>query len=83
MKWNDQDQRHETTEMSIRAIPDNIPPRVKKYFVMCDPYKGTCKEEQCTFAHGEAERKAWNAILRRQREPQGNQKKKAVFIHLK
>jgi hypothetical protein len=62
-KWNHLEERHETTELSIRPFPESFPPHVK-YVAMCDPYRGTCRKHQCTFAHGQAEKKAWNGILR-------------------
>lgn len=66
LKWNVQESRHETTNKSIRSFPDKISPQVT-HFAMCDPCKGNCKDEWCTFAHGRAEQKAWNGILRDQR----------------
>ena len=66
--WNDERVRYETTAMSIRPLPDNLRGKVRTYVAMCDPYKGTCRREKCTFAHGKAEQKAWNRILREQAE---------------
>lgn len=70
LKWNDEDKRYETTNKSIRPFPANIPPNVK-YIAMCDPKRGTCKNEHCTFAHGRAEQKAWNGVLRDRMMQQG------------
>lgn len=64
VKWNDERERLETTVKSIRPFPENLRGKVRSYVAMCDPYKGTCRREQCTFAHGKAEQKAWNRILR-------------------
>ena len=47
----------------IRPFPEHIPGHVK-YVAMCDPHRGTCRKEKCTFAHGRTEQKAWNSILR-------------------
>jgi hypothetical protein len=66
LKWNDENKRHETTNKSIRPFPNEIPPNVQ-YIAMCDPRRGSCKNEWCTFAHGRAEQKAWSGILRDQR----------------
>ena len=64
-KWNDEEGRHETTEKSVRPIPKEFPPYLD-HVAMCDPYRGTCGGDQCTFAHGRAEQRAWNSILREQ-----------------
>ena len=70
-QWNVEEGRHETTERSIRPfIPEIFPPHLR-YVAMCDPYRGTCRKDRCTFAHGRAEQKAWNSILRRRREQTG------------
>ena len=60
--WNDEARRHETTD-HIRPFPEDIPGHVK-YVAMCDPHRGTCRKDKCTFAHGRTEQKAWNSILR-------------------
>ena len=62
--WNEEMERYETTGKSIRPFPEGLRGRVKSYVAMCDPYKGTCRKEQCTFAHGKAEQEAWNKILK-------------------
>ena len=66
--WNSERDRLETTAKSIRPFPEALRGKVKLYVAMCDPYKGTCKRERCTFAHGKAEQKAWNQILREKGE---------------
>ena len=66
-QWNAEEGRHETTGKSIRPfIPEIFPPPLR-YVAMCDPYRGTCRKDQCSFAHGRAEQKAWNSNLREQR----------------
>ena len=67
--WNDNEERYETT--TCRPFPSAFPSGVKGSIAMCDPYRGTCKKEQCTFAHGRTEQKAWNSVLRQQREQEG------------
>ena len=57
-------ERYETTEDFIRPFPEGLRGRVKSYVAMCDPYKGACRKDQCTFAHSKAEQEAWNKILR-------------------
>ena len=64
-KWNGEDGRHETTEKSVRPIPEGFPSYLD-HVAMCDPYRGPCRGDLCTFAHGQAERKTWNSILREQ-----------------
>ena len=66
--WNSQRERLETTARSIRPFPETLRSKVKRFVAMCDPNKGTCRREKCTFAHGKAEQKAWNQILRREGE---------------
>lgn len=63
VQWNDRNGRLETTGRFIRHLPENMPPHVS-HIAMCDPDRGTCKQDRCTFAHGRAEQKAWNLILR-------------------
>ena len=62
VRWNHEESRYETTD-HIRPFPEHIPGHVK-YVAMCDPHRGTCRQDRCTFAHGRTEQKAWNAILR-------------------
>ena len=71
VKWNGNDGRYETTGLSIRSFPEKWPNHVI-YVAMCDPhaYKGWCNGDMCTYAHGRAEQKAWNMILRQQRQQQ-------------
>ena len=64
MTWNEEMERYETTGKSIRPFPEGLRGRVKSYVAMCDPYKGTCRRKQCTFAHGKAEQESWNKILK-------------------
>ena len=66
--WNSERGRLETTAKSIRPFPESLRGKVNLYVAMCDPHKGTCKRERCTFAHGKAEQKAWNQILREKGE---------------
>lgn len=61
-EWNDTDKRFETTTF-CRPIPERLPEAVR-YIAMCDPYRGTCRREKCTFAHGRQEQRTWNSILR-------------------
>ena len=75
-QWNAVDGRHETTERSIRPFI----PEIFQYVAMCDPYRGTCREDQCTFAHGRAEQKAWNSILRKRREHTGKNREMACLV---
>ena len=65
VKWNDQDQRLETTESSVRPLPQNLLEKVKKYVAMCTPQACRCKRDNCTFAHSRAEQRTWNRILGR------------------
>ena len=62
--WNKKMERYETTGKSIRPFPEGLRGRVKSYVAMCDPYRGTCRKDQCTFAHGKAEQIVWNRILK-------------------
>ena len=55
--------RYETTDNHIRPFPEHFPSNVR-YVVMCDPKRGTCRKEKCTFAHGQAEQKAWVAVIK-------------------
>ena len=66
VKWNDEEARLETT--TSRPFPAKMPQGVKHGVAMCDPYKGTCRREKCTFAHGKVEQKTWNLALKLQRE---------------
>lgn len=67
VRWNETEERFETTEASVRPFPSVFPENVRRV-AMCDPSRGTCRQEKCTFAHGPAEKKAWNEILRMSRE---------------
>ncbi len=69
VEWNDKEERYETT--ACRPFPTTLPKGVKQGIAMCDPYKGTCRREKCTFAHGRVEQKAWISVLRLQREERG------------
>ena len=75
VKWNEGRARYETT--TCRPFPTNLPSNIKQFIAMCDPLKGTCKKDKCTFAHGQLEQKAWNEVLRLQRHLE--QEGKAVF----
>ena len=66
VEWNDYEERYETT--TCRPFPTALPKGIKRSIAMCDPCKGTCKKEQCTFAHGRMEQKAWNLVLRLRKE---------------
>ena len=61
--WNERQKRLETTEWSIRKIPPHFPGHIKNV-AMCDPRKGTCRRDECTYAHGQAEQREWNQVLR-------------------
>ena len=71
VKWNSKEERYETTEASIRPIPDSMPIHVN-HVAMCDPRRGWCKKDLCTFAHGQAELRTWNRLLKSTKEQQGN-----------
>lgn len=60
VEWNEEEERYETTY--CRPFPIDLPPDVSA-IAMCDPYRGTCRRDKCTFAHGREELDAWNLIL--------------------
>ena len=61
VEWKEREGRYETTVESIRPIPRTLSDQVTN-IVMCDPKR--CSKGKCTYAHGRAEQKAWNEILR-------------------
>lgn len=70
MLWNKEKGYFETT--TIRPFPTTLLSVVKRGIAMCDPMRGTCKKEKCTFAHNRVEQKEWDAILRSHRQQEGN-----------
>lgn len=70
VKWNEKEKRLETTT-NCRPFPKRIPSTIRLGIAMCDPHRGSCKEQKCTFAHGRVEQKTWNSILRFRREQEG------------
>ncbi len=78
VEWNDNEGRYETT--ACRPFPATLPWNVKRSIAMCDPYKGTCRKETCTFAHGRVEQKAWNLALRLRKEEGGKCTEFRYFI---
>ena len=62
VQWNERYNRLETTERSIREIPPHLPSHVT-HVAMCDPEKGFCRGDECTYAHGRAEQKRWTEVL--------------------
>lgn len=66
VKWNFSRKLYETTSESIRPMPE-IPAHVQ-WVGMCDPQRGLCGWDECTYAHGKAERDQWNDIRRLNRK---------------
>ena len=64
--WNEDEEFYETT--IVRTAPSNLSQKVWGNVRMCDPNRGTCKRDQCTFAHGTNEQRRWNAVLLQQRQ---------------
>lgn len=63
---NDNEDRLETTERSIRPLPEHFPEDLSSV-AMCDPHRGTCRKDNCTFAHGREEQTRWNREIRNRR----------------
>ena len=67
VKWIDHRSRWETTSKSIRPFPEALRMKVKSHVAMCNS-TCNCRRDNCTFAHGEAEKQEWNMILRESSE---------------
>ena len=81
VKWNVEESRLETTSNSIRPLPPNLPGAVRSGYVgMCDPRRGNCRNDQCTYAHGREEQRQWNKILRSRRENNEGRSSYSEFI---
>ena len=66
VQWNENEGFYETT--IIRTPPSNLTENVWGNVRMCDPNRGTCKRDQCTFAHGKNEHRHWNIVLKQRRK---------------
>lgn len=62
--WNVRKQWCETTNLYIRKIPSKLltNQNVKKVCI-CNPHQRYCRREKCTYAHGTAEKNAWQKEL--------------------
>jgi hypothetical protein len=65
VEWNADAERLETTQVSIRPPPANLEERVGSGYVAMCFGDIRCKGDDCTFAHGKAEKTAWNKFLRK------------------
>ena len=61
--WNCLENMYQTTKRSIRPPPKCLAEKVTRGVAMCDPRRGLCRRDRCTFAHGKAEQKQWNSFL--------------------
>lgn len=66
VKWNETEEFYETTH--VRVPPRDLIHRVRGNVRLCDPQRGTCQGDNCTYAHGAAEQRKWNSILWKERK---------------
>ena len=65
--WNDDLGFYETTH--VRVPPNGWTQQWRGNVVrLCDPFKETCRRNNCIFAHGVKERRMWNKILQQHRK---------------
>ena len=61
VKWNEGEELYET--VNVRNPPRDLINRVLGNVRLCNPRMGSCRRDDCIFAHGEAEQRKWNSIL--------------------
>ena len=80
--WNYDQEFYETTY--VRDPPNGWTQQWRGNVVrLCDPSKGTCRRNNCIFAHGVKEQRKWNMILQQHRKssrPTGECFKMLLFV---
>ena len=66
VRWNSAEGWFETTE--VRDPPEGWIQWWRGKARLCDPYKGSCRKDDCIYAHGTNELDKWNEMLQLQRK---------------